>query len=280
MTLIPVGLDLGSSQTKSVTISRRNCFASAITTQKANAWNGEISNVTVGDEAIKASKRYNADTFFPVSLGRPVDEDGYLKLAKHALSNLGLTHNVGSVYLVVGLPYETADRRVELKNLFEKELKVNTCRVETQSRGTLRTLGLSTGIVINIGFGTTEAVIFDDGSVVGGDSLHVAVQTILDGLNADGIKIEKTSLTDVSMYTKYERESKVHAVTISDTIHRWYKEKMISAKHDYPVVISGGGIKNDAIRKALEKSGIEFKIPDDPLYSNARGHFMRAEKNC
>ena len=280
MTLIPVGLDLGSSQTKSVTILRKNCFASAITTQKANAWNGEIDNVTVGDEAIKASKRYNADTFFPVSLGRPVDEEGYLKLAKHALSNLGLTNNVGSVYLVVGLPYETADRRNELRSLFEKELKIHTCRVETQSRGTLRTLNLSTGIVINIGFGTTEAVIFDDGVVSGGDSLHVAVTTILEGLKVDGIKVDKTSFTDIGMYEKYERESKPHATNISDTIHRWYKEKMISAKHDYPVVISGGGIKNAAIRKALEKSGMEFKIPDDPLYSNAQGHFIRAEKNC
>ena len=141
-------------------------------------------------------------------------------------------------------------------------------------------MGMETGIVINIGYGTTETVIFDDGVVVAGESLKSAVNTILSGLNSDGMDMEKTSLTDVAMYKKYKKESKIYATEIAETIKRWYNEKKILSKHNYDVVISGGGIMNSAMRQALNKMDIEFSVPNDALYSNAQGHFMRAEKNC
>ena len=99
------------------------------------------------------------------------------------------------------------------------------------------------------------------------------------GLNSDGIKICKTSLTDISMYEKYEKESRGHAAAVARSIYRWYQEKMISAKHEYDVMVSGG-ICNPAVRNALKKTGLRFRVPDDPLYSNALGHYMRAQKNC
>ncbi len=282
--LIPVGLDLGSSQTKCVALARKSCFASAINTQRPNQWNGNSGSkgkVSVGDDAISASKVYGSDTVFPIALGRPVDDLGYVELAKHALHKIGLAeHDWDNTCLVMGIPYEAVQKRDEIRDLLKSELHVKKCMVETQARGTLRTMNSMTAVIINIGFGTTEAVIFDQGQVAEGESLHVGVHTILDGLVADRLDVEKISFTDISMYDKYQKESRVHATTVADVIHRWYKEKMLSAKHEYELILSGGGIQNNAIKNALRKTRMQFRIPDNPTYSNAHGHYLRAMMNC
>lgn len=299
--LIPVGLDMGSSGTKAkTTIGRTDYFPSVITTRNANIWNDndDGSNksqqqqmqkssernkriVDVGNKAIESGKTYGANTIFPISYGCPVDINGYVLLAEHALKNMGLEKNISNVCLVVGLPYEAVQQKDIVKNAFESKLKVKKCIVEVQARGTLRSQKLDTGIIFNIGYGTTEAAIFDDSQIVAGNSIPFAVNTIMSGLmSTPGIKIDKTSLTNVVQFGKYEKESRPYASEIADAILRWYTEKMILAKHDYKVVISGGGIMNNAIRQALQKTGIKFDVPKDPLYSNVTGHFMRADALC
>ena len=295
MKLIPVGLDMGSSGVKCLTISRKEYFPSVITTLKSGVWDDVHSkkNVTLGDDGVKSAKYYNSKCVFPISSGRPIDIAGYMLLAEHALKNIGISNastaapannpkisDISDVCLVVGLPYNASPQIEQIQSVFNSKLKVAKCIIETQARGTLRSMNLTTGIIFNIGYGTTEAVIFDEGQAVAGNSLRCAVGTILEGLSQTNHTITKSSLTDVAMFKKFEKESRPYAAEIADEINLWYHEKILRAKQKYPVIVSGGGILNGTIHAALKKTDIPFVIPEDPLYSNVTGHFMRAQKNC
>lgn len=297
MTLIPVGLDMGSSEIKCMTRDHKVCFPSVITTLKSNVWDDKSSkNMTIGANAVKTGKAYNAKCVFPIASGRPIDINGYTLLAEHALQNIGIvaenvsapanpqsqnaTIDLSQICLVVGLPYDATPQIQNIQAIFNSKLKVGKCIIETQARGTLRSMQLKTGIIFNIGFGTTESVIFDDNRAVEGASLRCAINTILEGLAASDSNIDKTSLTDIGMFDQYEKESAPFAEEIADEINRWYQEKMLRAKHEYPVIISGGGVLNKAVIRELKKTDIKFSIPDEPLYSNVKGHFMRAEAAC
>lgn len=279
MDLVPVGLDLGSSQVKCMGNSKRSCFPSVVTTRGANAWEGGEGEISAGFQAVKMGAAYNAESVYPVSHGRPVDIDGYVMLAEHGLKTLGLGGRT-DLYIVMGLPYDAKEQREEIQSIFEKKLKIENCQIEPQARGTLRVMKKSTAIVYNIGYGTTEATIFDQSKVSAGGSLPFAINTLFNGLKESGIDVDRRQMGDPAVYEKYERECRPFATKVARAIYNWHTEKMIIAKHDYEVIVAGGGIKNNTVHSALKKTGIEFEVPSDPLYSNVEGHYERAARNC
>ena len=242
-------------------------------------WEGGNGDITAGFEAVKAGTSYDAESIFPVSHGRPVDIEGYVLLAQHALKSLGL-ENRTDICIVMGLPYDASSQVGEIQGVFEKKLKIAKCIMEPQARGTLRIMKESSAVIYNIGYGTTEATIFDQSRVVEGASLPQAVNTIFNGLRASGADVKRTQMGDRAIYEKYEKESRPFAGRIARAIQNWHADKMVTAKHEYTVIMSGGGIKNPVIEGALRKAGMDFKVPEDPMYSNVMGHFERAVRNC
>jgi actin-like ATPase involved in cell morphogenesis len=166
----------------------------------------------------------------------------------------------GSLLVVMGLPYGAALQRQQLEKIVERILKPGKVLVIPQSIGTLLAEDARTGIVLSIGQGTTELVLFENLKPVTGVSIPQACDYLYD--------------EDDLAYLDYEKniidKKKIDALTsiISNKLAS-FKTRL---NKQYDVYVSGGGALIMGLCESLQtKVPDSLRIVKDPVYSNAIG---------
>jgi actin-like ATPase involved in cell morphogenesis len=213
----------------------------------------------VGYEARKMSTYPHTVLVRAVLEGKMAEEKAFVAIIREAVRQLGCERDPGSLLVVMGLPYGAALQRQQLEKIVERSLKPRKVLVIPQSIGTLLAENVRTGIVLSIGQGTTELVLFENLKPVSG----VSIPQACDYLYEDDLS-----------YLNYEKnvvdKKKIDSLTsILENKLAAFKTKL---NKEYDIYVSGGGILIDGLCESLlGKVTCNLRIVKDPVYSNVTG---------
>lgn len=275
-----IGLDIGTGFVKCVSNTTKIKFPSLYAYRYPASWEDKKGIIeAVGYDAVKLSEYSDAVTIRPVMLGRPVNEMAFAELAKKAvelvLQNKDVIgcNEVPKSCIAVGLPYEARKYRNDVKRMILRLFRTQNCYVVPQVLGTLVDVQLSDAVVISIGHGTTEIVVFRNDMPIKGVSIHNAVTDICSKLGN-----HKTSYLDNTIFE--DNKAKPFVRMLVDGI----VDDLNAVRKDIgklPLVVSGGGIMIPGIKEAIiSRLGQDIVIPQDPVMSNAAGLFQLASRAC
>lgn len=255
-----IAIDAGTGFVKCVSAHMRASFPSVFGTRRMSRWEDpkEGTVEAVGYEAFKMRAYPDAVLVRAVLEGRVADEHAFAVIIREVAPRLGCKDILGSSTVIMGLPYGAAAQKRELERLVQRTLKPSRALVIPQAVGTLVAEGARTGIVVSIGQGTTEIVLFEELRYVSGVSVAQACDYLYDGyayLEHDTNRPEKRRLDNL-------------AAIISNEL-AVFKTNLV---RDYTVYLSGGGVLVEGLCPALqERIGGTLKVASDPVYSNAQG---------
>ena len=278
MNNIPVGLDIGTGYAKVSGNKKKAVFPTLCAMAQAKSVHdvedmdigsdgGSGIIERVGDDAVGLDLRREWIMVRPVRHGLPYDRRGYAMVARHALKMIGV--KPGRSVICAGVTYDAKKYRGVVRNII-MSLKPVSCAVIPQVIGTLVSCGRESGMVINIGHGTTEII-----------SVH--------GGSADGISIPKASDFVISQISR--RNSKSAYVDHDDLFARnatavgklvpmlaaHIADEVVRIGSPDEVVLAGGGSLIPGMADALSKAVGCSVIPvDDPVMSNALGFEAKA----
>ena len=278
MVNIPVGLDIGTGYTKVSGGKRSAVFPTLCAMAQAKS----VRNVEdmdigsdggpgiierVGDDAVGLDLRREWIMVRPVRHGLPYDRRGYAMVARHALKLIGVKPERSVI--CAGVTYDAKKYRGVVRNII-MSLKPVSCAVIPQVIGTLVSCGRESGMVINIGHGTTEII-----------SVH--------GGSADGISIPKASdfvisqisrRNSKSAYVDHEGLFARNAAAVGRLVPMLaahIADEVVRIGSPDEVVLAGGGSLIPGMADALSKAVGCSVIPvDDPVMSNAVGFEAKA----
>lgn len=299
-----VGLDIGTNYTK-VTSDGKNVvrFPSIVAFGEEKDWSlkGEGGGVYVGDEALALIRAVESvEAYRPIQDGRIMHES-FIELGKYGLRKLGVEPEV----IATGLPVKSSKKeREELKAKLERELNARVL-VFPEPAGTLASMGIETGVCIDIGFGTTDLLVLAEMEYLRGDTMLAGVDKLYEGLEVlirdkIGITIVPEEITRLLLSEKYSvgrvRSGKKVAVKREEIMAEY--EKLMKSWADKIVnrtknlleglsttllenfVVTGGGVLLPGVFEAL-KDGFseigEIRMPEDPIASNAIGYYLLAK---
>ncbi|MGB9003110.1 MAG: hypothetical protein WCC52_04825 [Nitrosotalea sp.] len=255
-----IAIDAGTGFVKCVSAHMRVSFPSIYGTRRLTRWEDpkERTVEAVGYEAVKMSVYPDTVLVRAVLEGKIAEEKAFVAIARETIRKLGCERDLGSLLVVMGLPYGAAQQKQYLEKLVERNLKPRQVLVIPQSIGTLLSEDARTGIVLSIGQGTTELVLFEDLKPVAGVSIPQACDYLYEDL----------------AYLEHEKNTadkkRVDALTtiLANKI-AVFKTKL---NREYDVYVSGGGALVDGLCVSLQtKVHDSLRIAKDPLYSNAVG---------
>lgn len=271
--MISLGLDIGTGFVKCVSDTMRIRFPSLYAYKVNPTWAGDTKVVQgVGDDAVRIARDPDAIVLRPVMLGRPVHEDAFARLVSHAV-NLSCEKKDATselhdgISLVAGLPYDAARYRDPLKRMIAKRFAPVSCDIFPQVIGTLADAGLQSAIIVSIGQGTTEIVVFENNMPIRGRSVHHAVEFISSRLGGDLAYIDDTIYSSA----KTARLVNILADLIANNVERTRQDL-----EGLPVLVSGGGILVPGMQSALESKLGKITVHKDPVMSNALGLYRIA----
>ena len=297
------GLDIGTNLTKATSDGEKVIvFPSLVVYGEEKDWSlkGESRRVYIGEDAMIVSQTMeNAEVLRPIHEGR-VMHQSYIEIAKYALNLLGENAKV----IATGLPVKSSKKeREEVLNSLKKSLNCEVVLLP-QPVGSLIYMGKTTGVCVDIGFGTTDVVVLFDMEYLKGDTMLVGVDDIYSNLelyirNEYGISITPEEMAKLLLENKEVgriRGSKKIVVRRDDII-QGYEEivrgwvdrvasrvKMLleglSTSIVENLIISGGGsllpMVYELFQKEFEDIG-NINRPDDPITANAKGFYKLAK---
>lgn len=299
-----VGLDIGTNYTK-ITVDGKNAllYPSIVAFGEEKDWSlkGEKGGIYVGDEALSLIKAAEGvEVYRPIQDGRVI-HTSFIELAKYGLKRLSVEPEA----VATGLPVKSSKKeREELKSQLEKELKGKVL-VFPEPVGTLASMGVDTGVCIDIGFGTTDILVLSEMEYLRGDTMLSGVDKLYESLEVlirdkAGITVLPEEITKLLLNENYSigrvRSGKKIAIRREEVISDY--EKLMKSWADRIVnktkslleglsttlldnfVVTGGGILLPGVFETLREgfSDIgEIKKPDDPIASNAIGYYILAK---
>ena len=266
-----IALDFGTSTLKVFskdTVETKFSFPSVYSTRINK--DGETVKA-YGMEAIKLNKFPNTRMVWPISKG---SIGGQERVAEHliriALERATGSKNFSDLHVLLALPFKAtgSEEATKLMALLNK-MDVGECSIWYQAHGIMRDSGIRTGIIVSIGQGTTEVMSMLDDEIISEESLTKGADHILSILGKEKFLDHQYIAANKD---KIAKEVAGFADEIASTIRKLRDD--INTE-DVPIVISGGGIMipgmHDELKKILGDSQYKFTVPDDPLYSTARG---------
>ena len=278
MVNIPVGLDIGTGYAKVSGNKKKAVFPTLCAMAQARS----VRNVAdmdigsdggsgiierVGNDAVGLDLRREWVMVRPVMHGLPYDRRRYAMVARHALKLIGVKPERSVI--CAGVTYDVKRYRGVVRNII-MSLKPASCAVIPQAVGTLVSCGRESGMVINIGHGTTEVI-----------SVH--------GGSADGISIPKASdfvisqisrQNSKSAYVDHEDLFAKNATAVGRLVPMLaahIADEVVRIGSPDEVVLAGGGSLIPGMADALSKAVGCSVIPvDDPVMSNAVGFEAKA----
>lgn len=299
-----VGLDIGTNYTK-VTADGRNVllYPSIVAFGEEKDWSlkGETGGLHVGDGALALLKAVEGiEVYRPIQDGRVV-HTSFIELAKYGIRRLSVEPEA----IATGLPVKSSKKgREELRSQLEKEFKVRVL-VFPEPVGTLASMGLDTGVCVDIGFGTTDILILSEMEYIRGDTMLSGVDKLYESLEVlirdkAGITVLPEELTKLLLnedYTigrvrsgkkivirreevlaEYERLMKSWAEKIVNRTKNMLEGLSTTLLNNF--IVTGGGVLLPGVFETLKEgfSDIgEIKKPEDPIASNAIGYHILAK---
>lgn len=271
--MLSIGLDIGTAFVKCVSDTAKIRFPSLYAYKLDKEWADKGRLVEgVGEEAVKISQDPDAIMIRPVMLGRPVHEEAFANLVKHAVAlsseKKDALGSSGEMAFAVGLPYDAGRHLCTVQKMVARLYKPRACDVVPQVLGTLVDTGVPSGIVVSIGQGTTEIVAFVNNKAIRGISVHHAVEYISSRLGEGHM-----AYLDGTIYSSPKTGKLVKM--LADSI----LNKLAGIRQDLeklPVIISGGGILVPGMQETLKSKLENIMVPQDPVMSNAQGLYKIA----
>lgn len=297
-----LGLDVGTGYCKAYTSSGRVMFPSLVLMRERNVWNRikRRPMILVGEGAEEAINERGV-IIRPISEGRILHEEAYTILVKDALERLRLKPE--ETRAVAGtLSRVTEEELNKLRGLLENSVGLAEVQIYPASLGTLISMGLESGIVLDIGEGATNLLAVEDKEIVDFSTTVVAVDTVLNAVKArlateftvdlrmEEVRLLATSKKDkIKKYTAagvkdlttdelkemVRRESLYFAEEIAEILRAILKKASTGMLEN--IVMTGGGTYffEEPLRSLLPE--ISFKKPSDPSFANAEGLYKVAE---
>lgn len=255
-----VAIDTGTGFVKCVSAHMRVCFPSVFGTRRMTRWEDpkEGTVEAVGYEAVKMSIYPDTVLVRAVLEGRIAEEKAFVALIREAVRKLGCERDLGSLLVVMGLPYGAAQQKQYLEKLVERSLKPRQVLVIPQSIGTLLSEDARTGIVLSIGQGTTELVLFEDLKPISGTSIPQACDYLYEDL----------------AYLEHEKNNvdKKRVDALTTILANKLAVFQTNLNKEYDIYVSGGGALVEGLYESLQgKVQDSLRMVKDPVYSNARG---------
>ncbi|MHB8546535.1 MAG: ParM/StbA family protein [Nitrosotalea sp.] len=257
-----IAIDAGTGFVKCVSSHLRRSFPSIYASRRLTRWEDpkEGTVEAVGYEAVKMSIYPDTVLVRAVLEGKIAEEKAFVAIIREAVRDLRCKGDIGSLLIVMGLPYGAALQKQQLEKLVERSLKPRKVLVIPQSIGTLLSEDAKTGIVLSIGQGTTELVLFENLKPVTGISIPQACDYLYDGDELAYIECEKNIID----------KKRIDALT------SLLANKLASFKtrlnKEYDIYMSGGGALVPGLCESLQaKIPDRIRIVKDPVYSNATG---------
>jgi len=281
--VVSIGLDVGTGFVKCVSDYGHVIFPSLFAYRDMGKWEESQGRIeAVGKKAREFSKYPDAVIIRPVSEGRPINQRGFEALVSEAINRvcrIGLQQNNldnkynSEINIIVGLPYDARKEKTRLRKIIENKIHLKKCGIVPQVAGTLIEMNKKDAIIMSIGQGTTEIVVFDNQDPIIGVSLPQATDFITQGLG-------EFSYLQASTFTKQNSEIRKNVAKLTDILSNKLFNIMSSLdeKNHYDVVASGGGIMIPGMKKSLErKIKMEIQVPKIPIMSNAVGLYKLAK---
>lgn len=278
--MLAVGLDAGTGFTKISTNGRTAIFPSLYgciyaAPPKMDDLTKSAKKVlveAVGKKAIKIGKNRNGILIRPIKYGVPYDDHGFVMLAREALERVGIDNPAEST-IIIGITYDARMHHRAIKRIIDSKIKPHYCRIAPQAYGTLKSCGKHEGMVINIGHGTTEIMHMGSSSMEG-MSIDRASEFVTR-------QLAKTSVRDA--YTNYKKlfeENESLTAKFVDMLAKYIADEVTRMDVPDEIVLSGGGSQIPGMKSSLETAlGRTLMVPDDPVFSNARGLEMMAAEH-
>ncbi|MGB9002720.1 MAG: hypothetical protein WCC52_02820, partial [Nitrosotalea sp.] len=274
VTMISIGLDIGTAFVKCVTDTKkeqpavsvtprpRTAFVKCVTDTKkvkfpslyayklVHEWDKKGKMVEgIGEEAVQLSQDPDTILIRPVMLGRPVHEEAFARLVRHAVSlsaenKDAIGSEPESMAFAIGLPYDAVAHRGTIQKMIARLYRPKACDVVPQVLGTLVDADKSSGIVMSIGQGTTEIVAFVNNKAIRGISVHHAVGYISSRLGGGG---EMAYLDDAI----YESPKTTQLVAMLADLLLNKLDIIRQDLEKLPVIVSGGGILVPGMQDAV-----------------------------
>ncbi len=266
-----VGLDVGTGFTKVSALGRTAMFPSLYACKYSNQKGIEnagsekkIMLEEVGENASEIGRSRDGILIRPVKYGVPYNDRGFAMLAKEALAKVGIKE-YSDVSIAVGVTFDARESRSKIQKIVNSKIRPARCVVIPQAFGTMLSCDKKFGTVINIGHGTTEIIHIDYGGI-DGISIPKASEFVISQLAKKSrrdsyVNYKELFQTDIKMT---ERLVRMLAEHIADEVVRMNVTGEI--------ILAGGGSQMPHMKEALEKIlGRELTVPEDPVFSNARG---------
>ncbi|MGI0073705.1 MAG: ParM/StbA family protein [Nitrosotalea sp.] len=256
-----VAIDAGTGFVKCVSSHMRVSFPSIYGTRRLTRWENPKEGTVdaVGYDAVKMSVYPDTVLVRAVLEGRVAEEKAFTAVIREAVRQLGCERDLGLLLVVMGLPYGAALQKQYLEKIVERTLRPRKVYVIPQSIGTLLSEDVMTGMVLSIGQGTTELVLFENLRPVAGVSIPQACDYLYD---------------DDLAYIEFEKnipdKKRIDALTtILANKLASFKTKL---NKEYEIFVSGGGALVSGLCDSLQaKVPDRLRIVKDPVYSNATG---------
>ena len=270
--IFAIGLDVGTGSVKVVSDSNSLNFPSIYAYRSSTSWEKTVGVIkTVGETAVEMKGHPDAVIIRPVGEGKPIHHEGFGELVKFAVESISKDASFSKLIIVIGLPY-LADKkqRSQLSELVTKITGAYRVVVLPQVIGTLRHMKMSDGIVVSIGQGTTEIVVFENEKPIHGTSIPQATDFLTQSFG-------EFAHLDHSIFLKKEVRDKVDK--LADIISNRITLLQGQLDRPFPLILSGGAVHIPGMVKSLKKKiNADIVIPDDPVMSNANGLFNIASE--
>lgn len=303
-----ISLDIGSGFVKACSSEgRRVRFPSLYAYREKEPWEkiskkGATTIVDgVGFDAIEIAKHPSAVIQRAVREGIPSNKLAFTAVLNEAIKRLNkqqlqsscsslssANNTIHDTVIIIGLPYHAAKEAVRFPIFVEKISGCKRAIVVPQAIGTLVFSKRLSGIVLAIGHGTTELVVFDNMKTILGRSIPQACDFVYLNNNSsyensninefqDDVMIHNNnhSLSNPSTAkTKQQIINQKRIEMLADIISENISSTKANliGKTDYEIIVSGGGILLPGFRKLLQRKISEpLHLVEDPVFANASG---------
>jgi len=280
--MISIGLDFGTGFVKCVSDFGKIRFPSLYASKSVSEFSSGKQSLLefVGWGASKRLGQKNFTFVSPIKKGRPLERYQYhlgLLTEEAITKTFALNKTISksdNISLVVGLPYHGKMDVPFLKKNIQKTINPKNFTIVPQALGTLLDVGLKEGLVVNVGQGTTELIVFDGLSAIDGKSVLTASSMITD---------------EISEFSYLSQDELNHNKIICEKFAKQLVDSLYNSIIDYvdeynkkdSIILAGGGMMIPGVKKYFLETlkDYDVKIPTDPVFSNANGLHKFAKMN-
>ncbi len=297
-----LGLDVGTGYCKAYCATGRVLFPDIVLMREQNIWNRlkRKPMILIGENA-EASMLGRGRLIRPVAEGRIINDEAYSLVVQEALERLRLKPS--DTKAIAGTTSRISESELsKLESLLHNTVGLSEVQIYPSTLGTLISMELASGVIVDIGEGSTNFLAVEDKEIIDFATSIIGVDTVLEGVRAKlsyeieaDILAEEIRLLATSVHDKLKKYTAkgIHELTaetvqeminneasyfseeISDIIRTFLRKASTPMLEN--IIITGGGTYFFEAPLSSLLSDLSFKKPSDPSFANAEGLYKIAE---